>query len=41
MDLVKTDAAQLTKVEKTSGKDTYEITVGGDTYDKVPTDVSD
>ncbi|WP_318361341.1 S-layer homology domain-containing protein [uncultured Agathobaculum sp.] len=41
MDLVKTKAAQLTKVEKTSGKDTYEITVGGDSYDKVPTDVSD
>ena len=41
MDLFKTKAAQLTKVEKTSGKDTYEITVGGDSYDKVPTDVSD
>ena len=40
MDLVKTDAAQLTKVEKTSGKDTYEIVVGGNKYDKVPTDVS-
>ena len=41
MDLFKTKAAQLTKVEKTSGKDTYEITVGGKSYDKVPTDVSD
>ena len=41
MDLFKTKAAQLTKVEKTSGKDTYEITVGGNSYDKVPTDVSD
>ena len=41
MDLVKTDAALLTKVEKTSGKDTYEIKVGGKSYDKVPTDVSD
>ena len=41
MDLVKTDAALLTKVEKTSGKDTYEIKVGGVSYDKVPTDVSD
>ena len=40
MDLVKTDAAQMTKVEKTSGKDTYEIVVGGKKYDKVPTDVS-
>ena len=40
MDLNKTDAAQLTKVEKTSGKDTYEIVVGGKKYDKVPTDVS-
>ena len=40
MDLVKTDAAQLTKVEKTSGKGTYEIVVGGNKYDKVPTDVS-
>ena len=52
MDLVKTDAAQLLSVEKTSGKDTYEITLGtavkyGDgnntkaKFDKVPTDVSD
>ena len=41
MDLFKTDAALLTKVEKTSGKDTYEIKVGGKSYDKVPTDVSD
>ena len=52
MDLVKTDAAQLLSVEKTSGKDTYEITLGtavkygdGDNtkakFDKVATDVSD
>ena len=52
MDLVKTDAAQLLSVEKTSGKDTYEITLGkavkygdGDhtkaKFDKVPTDVAD
>ena len=52
MDLVKTDAAQLTKVKKTSGKDTYEIKLltdekdkNGkyivDEYTKVPTDVSD
>ena len=41
MDLVKTNAALLTKVEKTSGKDTYEIKVGDKSYDKVPTDVSD
>ena len=50
--LVKTDAAQLLSVEKTSGKDTYEITLGkavnygdGDhtkaKFDKVPTDVAD
>ena len=52
MDLVKTDAAQLQSVEKTSGKDTYEITLGKavkygddttpkDKFDKVATDVSD
>ena len=52
MDLVKTDAAQLLSVEKTSGKDTYEITLGKDVkygddttpkskFDKVATDVSD
>ena len=52
MDLVKTDAAQLLKVEKTSGKDTYEIELAsavkyGDgthtkaKFDKVPTDVAD
>ena len=52
MDLVKTKAATLLSVEKTSGKDTYEITLdsavtyGNGTatkadFDKVPTDVSD
>ena len=52
MDLVKTDASQLLSVEKTSGKDTYEITLetavkygdGTNTktkFDKLPTDVSD
>ena len=52
MDLVKTDAAQLLKVEKTSGKKTYEIELAsavkygdGDhtkaKFDKVPTDVAD
>ena len=52
MDLVKTDAAQLLSVEKTSGKDTYEIKLAtavkyGDgtntktKFDKLPTDVSD
>ena len=52
MDLVKTDAAQLLSVEKTSGKDTYEIELAsavkygdGDhtkaKFDKVPTDVAD
>ena len=52
MDLVKTDAAQLLKVEKTSGKKTYEIELAsavkygdGDAtkakFDKVPTDVAD
>ena len=52
MDLVKTDAAQLLSVEKTSGKKTYEIELAtavkyGDgihtktKFDKVPTDVAD
>ena len=52
MDLVKTDAAQLLSVEKTSGKKTYEIELatavkyGDGTHtktksDKVPTDVAD
>ena len=52
MDLVKTAASQLLSVKKTSGKDTYEITLKtGVTYgdgttpktkfDKVPTDVAD
>ena len=50
MDLVKTDAAQLLKVEKTSGKKTYDIELGAgikindkdvNTFDKVPTDVSE
>ncbi len=52
MDLVKTDAAQLLAVKKTSGKDTYEIKLLTDEkdkagnyiveeYTKVPTDVSD
>ena len=51
MDLVKTDAEQLISVDKTSGKDTYEIKLVDDVkygdnksskeFDKVPTDVSD
>ena len=48
MDLVKTDASQLLSVEKTSGKDTYEIKLNdavqysdNGEFDKVPTDVSD
>jgi len=52
MDLVKTDAAQLLSVEKTSGKKTYEIELAtavkyGDgthtkaKFDKIPTDVAD
>ena len=52
MDLVKTDASQLLAVEKTSGKDTYTITLADDvtygngtdkkdTFDKVAADVSD
>ena len=52
MDLVKTAASQLLAVEKTSGKDTYTITLADevtygnstdkkDTFDKVAADVSD
>ena len=48
MDLVKTDASQLISVDKTSGKDTYEIKLKDAVqysdrgeFDKVPTDVSD
>ena len=47
MDLVKTDASQLISVDKTSGKDTYEIKLNdavqysdNGEFDKVPTDVS-